>query len=104
MLNELLRQEKLSDQESYDDRRGPNEFERLVDEVEPNVKKTFKDRIKVPEKVLAPKTFIISQNAELKIVDHEKEERDRKKMEKLRQKQSNRFRYYQVGFAAGTED
>ena len=58
MLNELIRQERQSDKETYDD--GPNEFERLVDEVEPNVKKTFKDRIKVPEKVQAPKTFIIS--------------------------------------------
>jgi hypothetical protein len=60
LLNELIRQERMSNEESYDDRSGPNEFERLVDEVEPNVKKTFKDRIKVPEKVNAPKTFIIS--------------------------------------------
>ena len=60
LLNELIRQERLSDEESYNDKSGPNEFERLVDEVEPNVKKTFKDRIRVPEKVNAPKTFIIS--------------------------------------------
>ena len=60
LLNQLIEQEKLSDKEEFDDYSGPNEFERLVDEVQPNVKKNFKDRIRVPEKVKAPKTFIVS--------------------------------------------
>ncbi len=63
MLNELLKQERESDEEDIRSERGdtvPNEFDRLVNEVAPKVKKNFMDRIRVPEKVLAPKTFIVS--------------------------------------------
>ena len=107
MLNEVIRQEKESDEEDYKSEEGdqmPNEFEKLVDQVAPTSKKNFMDRIKVPEKVLAPKTFIISQNAELKIIDHVKEQREKEKIEKLRKKEDSRFRYHAVGFSGGLDD
>jgi len=52
----------------------------------------------VPSKIEAPKTFIVSQHAELKIIDNIKEKMKRKMEEKRKEKKESMFKFYGHGY------
>jgi hypothetical protein len=87
-----------------DDYLPPNEFDKLVKEVRPDIKHTFLTQIKVPTKIEAPKTFIVSQHAELKVIDNIKEKMKKKMEEKKNEKKESMFKFYAKGFQAGVQD